>query len=148
MGPKFIPKGPKYPFQMHAENPRTPHTNVLFRNKMTYSLRIPLVTRASRLPLEETLKILRDDKLTAAIPPSAWRSVDSLSISMGVLSLHTRDRLAKAREVMENLNLASNLGGEVTQPLSVTLRGLSSGTPGQPREHTTRLYLQSQMPRQ
>ena len=113
---------------------RPPPLNNLRFYKITHVLRIPLPTSSSRPQLQRSLNSLRDDKLTRAIPRTAWSSVDSLVFHVGQLSLTNQDRITAARNTLERLDIASSLGK--VSPLYVTLRGLHSGVAGEQREYT------------
>ena len=129
-----------HPLQTYAG--RGPVKNFYFNSKMSHNIRIPLVSQRSRLQLQTALNRLRDDQITRALPHTAWRSLDCLSISLGELRLRSPKEIAAASSLLRKIGTTFREENKESEPLCVTLRGLSSGgVSGQEqRAHTSRLY--------
>lgn len=114
--------------------------NTITRHQITHTLRIPLMTFASRPQLQKSMERMRDDPITGALSRSAWLFGDSLTLMLGALSLPTPERLATAREALKTFRFASKPESKHDKPIHVTLHGLNSGWPGEQRPFTHRLY--------
>lgn len=96
---------------------------------------MPLATSKTRPQVQSFLDRLRKHESAAALPYSAWRTVDTLGISLGNLNSHSSDQLRAFCENLKTFNAASILGTELGDGLPITLKGLSSG-PGMRRAFT------------
>ena len=93
----------------------------------THSLRLPFTPSQARLQLEESLAKFRQDKRFRALPSHVHVPVTNMDIRIGALDLGDPERLHAARELLRTFDFASSVGNPTSTPLSVTLRGLSSG---------------------
>ena len=117
-------------------------TNYIVQSRMTHRIRIPVVSQRSRLQLQTSLNILRDDEITSALPHAAWTSLGCLSITVGELCLPSPKEIAAASNLLQSLGNTFTEKDKDLEPLFVTLRGLHSGGKyhEEQRAHTNRLY--------
>lgn len=85
---------------------------------LSHFLCIPITTAHSRAQLEQTLHQFKNDPTTSKIPAGAYRPLQTLNISIEVLSLPTADRVAAACHHLRSLDIDG------------LLRRASKGAPG------------------
>ena len=115
---------------------KTPPTKDWVINGLTHFFRIPLATPGTCTLLAKSFDALKNDRALANVPHIAWRTIDSLGISLGELALENDTQIREACKALETLNIGFDNEIEPLGEMKITLKGLSSGRPDEQRPFT------------
>ena len=106
---------------------------------ITHFLCVPLSTSKTRPQLQSFLDRMRNIKGAAAIPHSAWSTVDTLRIPLGGICVPSSEKLSTICEGLKEFNVPAILGAKPGDRPSVTLKGLRSHKSGLQRPFVSKL---------
>jgi len=93
------------------------------RPRLTHFLCLPLITSTSRSQLQKSLTAFRDNiakintpELPTGIPAKAIRPLGTLHLTLGVMSLLTKERVDSALKLLNELNMTELLAGKSSKP--------------------------------
>ena len=112
---------------------------LLRHRKHTHVLRLPFPSSSARLQLEKSLAEFREAKQFNASPSYAHIPVSRMEIRLGQFYFQDPEQLLAARGILRAFDFASSVKDATATPLSVTLKGLTSGAKEQ-RENTQLLF--------